>query len=87
MVRMFKYVHTFLGNTWEMMAELNLLALDFSGSKDGQKCLFSPISPTPTGQPMGFLLPGKALASAGELWSPVPYLHCYAWPFWSVRMK
>lgn len=67
-----------------MMAELNLLALDFSGSKDGQKCLFSPTS---TGQPRGFLLPGKALASAGEPWSPVPYLHWYAWLFWSVRMK
>lgn len=36
MVRIFKYlwVHTFLGNTWEMMDELNLCVLDFSRNKD-----------------------------------------------------
>ena len=36
MVRIFKYlwVHSFLGNTWEMMDELNLCVLDFSGNKD-----------------------------------------------------
>ena len=38
MVRIFKYLwaHTFLGNTWEMMDELNLCVLDFSGNKDGE---------------------------------------------------
>ena len=38
MVRIFKYlwVHTFLVNIWEMMDELNLCVLDFSGSKDGE---------------------------------------------------